>query len=440
MAAENSPHILYMEDDAGLAKLLQRSLRRLGYRVDLADNGEDGLAMVEAGDFDLVLLDYSMPVCGGIDVLRAMTARKSLPPVIMVTGHGNERVAVEALKLGATDYVVKDAEMSYLELLPMIIAQVLEKEQLVREREQMFHVIKENEERYRKLVELSPDGIAIHKQGRLVYINPTGMEILRCREKDQAVGRNLAEFIHPEFRHSHLEQLALLGQQKEDQPLVEEKFLRLDQTLVDVEVITLPFIFDGEPAFQLIFRDITERKSAQERLEFMANFDPLTGLPNRTLFFDRLKQAQSHAKRYHQLFALLFIDLDHFKPINDALGHDVGDMLLREVACRVTGCLRDSDTVARMGGDEFCIILSKIATAEDAAKVARKIIDTLGGNFCLQGHDCTIGASIGISIFPGDSVDTEMLLKMADTAMYQAKAKGRNTWCFFSDYVAAERG
>lgn len=430
VAAEHSGHILYMEDDAGLARLLQRNLQRLGYVVEIAENGEQGLAMIGTGQFDLVLLDYTMPVCSGMDVLRTMTARKG-PPVIMVTGNGNEKVAVEALKLGANDYVVKDVEKTYLELLPMIIQQVLEKEQLVREREKMFVAVRESEERYRKLVELSPDGIAIHQHGRLVFINPNGLEILRAGDESELLGRDLVDIIDPAFHDGHLKRVEQLMAGAADLPLAEERFIRLDRSEVDVEVITLPFIFNSERACQLIFRDITERKQAQERLQFMANFDPLTALPNRILFFDRLGQVACQAKRYQQMFALLFVDLDRFKPINDKLGHDVGDMLLREVACRLTGCLRDADTVARMGGDEFCIILSKIAERRDAETVAGKIIATIDDPFHLRGNECTIGASVGISIFPVDSDDPQQLLKMADIAMYRAKEQGRNRSCLF---------
>jgi len=433
VAAVTSAHILYMEDDAGLARLLQKSLQRLGHSVDIADNGEAGLAMVAKGRYDLVLVDYNMPVCGGMDVLRFMTAKRGLPPVIMVTGNGNERVAVEALKLGATDYIVKDVDMGYLELLPIIIGQVLEKEQLIREREQMFLAVQESEERYRKLVELSPDGIAIHQEGRFVFVNPTGMEILGVRESEELLGREILEFVHPNFHQAVRERVELLAKSGKELPLTEEKFLRLDGTEVDVEVVTLPFTFNGEPACQAIFRDITERKLAKERLEYMANFDALTALPNRTLFFDRLGQVLFRAKRYQEWFALLFLDLDRFKQVNDTFGHDMGDRLLEEVADRLIACLRESDTVARMGGDEFAVILSRIADMQDAESVACKIIKTLAAPFCLQGHECTIGASIGISIFPCDSLDPESLLKMADTAMYQAKENGRNTFSFYSD-------
>ncbi len=437
MSQGRAVHVLYMEDDSGLARLLQKSLQRQGYTVDIADNGREGLAMVEQTPYDIVLVDYNMPMCGGIDVLRSVAEMESFPPVIMVTGNGNEKIAVEALKLGATDYVVKDVEMGYLELLPMVINQVMQKQQLIREREQMHEAVRESEERYRKLVELSPDGIAIHMEGRFVFMNPAGTEILGAAGSEELIGRTLLDFVHPDYRQIVVERLHRLEQQQVDVPLMEQKFFRLDGKEIDVEVSSLPFTFNGKPAVQSIFRDITERNLARQRLEQMANFDSLTGLPNRSLFFDRLRRVLAHAKRYNDMFALLFLDLDRFKEVNDSFGHDVGDMLLQEVATRLKGCLRESDSVARMGGDEFTIILSRIADGPDAAVVARKIIGMLNEPFRLRGHECFVGVSIGIGVFPVDASDTETLLKKADSAMYLAKEGGRNGYRLWGEDSAS---
>jgi DNA-binding response OmpR family regulator len=166
--------ILYMEDDPGLSRLLQKSLQRRGYHIDTAADGEEGLRMLGASTYDLLLLDYNMPFCGGIDVIRALSAQGSLIPTIMVTGMGNEEVAVEALKLGAADYVVKDTEMKYLDLLPVVIDRALYNQLLLKERNQMQQSVRESEERYRRLVELSPDGIFVHVDGKFVFMNPAG--------------------------------------------------------------------------------------------------------------------------------------------------------------------------------------------------------------------------------------------------------------------------
>ncbi len=179
-------------------------------------------------------------------------------------------------------------------------------------------------------------------------------------------------------------------------------------------------------------RDITDRKTAEARISYLATRDPLTELPNRLLFNDRLEQGIVAARRSEESLALLFIDLDRFKYINDSLGHEVGDMLLKEVATRMHACVRKGDTLSRLGGDEFVVTLEGLQHAEDAAQVAAKIIRTLARPFEIAGHTLTTSCSIGISIFPLDADDDRTLMKNADTAMYHAKEKGRNNYQFFS--------
>lgn len=184
--------------------------------------------------------------------------------------------------------------------------------------------------------------------------------------------------------------------------------------------------------FIAIKEDITERKMLQEKLDHMAHHDELTGLPNRALFFDRIEQALAHAKRNDTGFALMFVDLDGFKDINDTYGHDSGDLLLQETARRLAGCIRDSDTVARMGGDEFAVMLLDVATPGHIHQVADKMLALLTAPFLLKEAECHVGASIGISIFPqdGDAVDT--LMNMADMAMYRVKQGTKKNYAFAS--------
>jgi diguanylate cyclase (GGDEF)-like protein/PAS domain S-box-containing protein len=179
-------------------------------------------------------------------------------------------------------------------------------------------------------------------------------------------------------------------------------------------------------------RDITDRKTAEARISYLATRDPLTELPNRVLFNDRLEQGIVAARRSGQSLALLFIDLDRFKNINDSLGHQIGDLLLREVAERMQGCIRKGDTLSRLGGDEFVVTLEGLEQAEDAAQVAAKIIKTLSRPCEIAGHTLNTSCSIGISIYPLDADDDRALMKNADTAMYHAKERGRNNYQFFS--------
>ncbi len=191
---------------------------------------------------------------------------------------------------------------------------------------------------------------------------------------------------------------------------------------------------DGETEdLVAISSDMTTRKQAENRIRYQANYDPLTDLPNRNLFMDRLRQGISRAKREGTMLALLFIDLDRFKYINDSFGHAVGDQLLIKVASLLKECVRNSDSIARFGGDEFAIILSPIYGSENASRVSSLILERLGQAIDLEGYEVVSEGSIGISLFPNDGDNEEILVKNADTAMYRAKERGRNTYQFFTE-------
>ena len=180
--------------------------------------------------------------------------------------------------------------------------------------------------------------------------------------------------------------------------------------------------------------DITERKASQARIEYLAHYDPLTGLPNRALLADRMKTAIGNARRYSFQLAVLFVDLDRFKPINDSLGHETGDKLLKTAAKRMQSTVRQADTVSRLGGDEFVVLLSRVHAASDAARVAKNIIAALSQHYHIEGHELLLTASIGISIYPDSGKDASSLLRSADEAMYSAKGQGRNRYHACSDH------
>ncbi len=180
-------------------------------------------------------------------------------------------------------------------------------------------------------------------------------------------------------------------------------------------------------------KDITERMESQDLLKHLAHHDNLTGMPNRLLFQDRLRQSMSRVSWHKRIIAILFIDLDRFKRINDTLGHEVGDQLLCQAAERLNGCLREGDTVARLGGDEFAVILNDLASRDDISPICEKIIHSLTQPFVINGNELFVSASIGIAQFPLDCEDNKTLLKKADMAMYEAKAKGGENYCFYSD-------
>lgn len=217
-----------------------------------------------------------------------------------------------------------------------------------------------------------------------------------------------------------------------DRPLVNkvEKITHVDGTEHWVSVVKMPRHNEkGEVIGTMgISRDVTERRRAEEIISHMAYHDSLTDLPNRALFNDRLTLALAHAQRNRQLLAVMLLDLDYFKEVNDTLGHSVGDKLLQAIGDRLTGLLRESDTIARMGGDEFLFLLPEIARVEDAAKIAQKILEAIRERFVLNGHELHVTTSIGITIYPNDSEDAGILMRNADIAMYRAKEKGRNNY------------
>ncbi|QWV93583.1 diguanylate cyclase [Geomonas oryzisoli] len=294
----------------------------------------------------------------------------------------------------------------------------------------MVAAIGESEERFRRLVELSLDGIAILVERRFVFINPAGSDLIGCQSPDQLMGREMLEFIERESAQLFLEQVMYAEQGDASAPWIEERLLRNDRTSVEVELGVGPFVYRGERALQVIFRDITERKLAKARLESLAHYDSLTSLPNRVLFFDRLRHALSEAKRYRHAMALMYLDLDCFKEINDRFGHAAGDAVLMEAGQRLKDCVRACDMVARMGGDEFTIILTKMAEQQDAALVAERIIQAFARPFRVEGTQAGVGVSIGVCIYPECGDELDGMVRAADGAMYRAKQEGKNAYRF----------
>jgi diguanylate cyclase (GGDEF)-like protein/PAS domain S-box-containing protein len=298
--------------------------------------------------------------------------------------------------------------------------------------------LRETEQRFNVAFRASPLAASIARldDGMFVEANDRYLPMFGYR-RDEMIGKSAVDLgIWPSAaaRQAFVDALRTKG------TLVgyETPLLHRDGTVRQAAFFTEMIQIDQVPHLLTFVQDITERKEAEARIEYLAHHDPLTGLPNRVLFRDRMALAMAWAERNGGKVALLFVDLDHFKTINDTLGHPVGDALLQQVAQRLRACVRDTDTISRLGGDEFLVALTDVADSEDVAQVASKITESLAVPMQVQGHDLPVTLSAGIAMWPDDGLDFDLLLQRADTAMYQAKAAGRNTWRFYTAQMNAE--
>ncbi len=301
----------------------------------------------------------------------------------------------------------------------------------ITERKRWERELRESELRFRSLVEGSVLGIVIECDGVPVFANQTCARIFGYEAPADILAlRRLDElFVPPEMGRLRHEQPAADGAGVD---IDEYTCVRRDGERISVEMVSQQVVWEGRPALQSTIADITLRKAYEERLHRRANYDEVTGLPNRVLALDRLRSAVVSASRHHHRGGVLFLDLDNFKKINDTWGHAIGDQLLRQAAERLRGCVREEDTVARLGGDEFTVILPKLATAAHSEPVVHKILAAFSQPFQLDRHEAFVTASIGVTIFPDDSDDPQQLMQNADAAMYRAKEEGRRTFQYFT--------
>jgi diguanylate cyclase (GGDEF)-like protein/PAS domain S-box-containing protein len=350
-------------------------------------------------------------------------------PILILGGDVREDLATEAIGRGAHDYIPPSHFDSYslTRALRSAIARKLIEDALYAEKE-------------RAVVTLNSIGDAVlctGISGNITYLNLVA-ETMTGWHREEAMGKPLAEVFHIVDGATHkaaLDPMAMAIAQNKTVGLTANCVLiHRDGYESAIEDSAAP-IHDRVGRVigaVIVFRDVTAARAMSLQMTHSAQHDLLTNLPNRLLLNDRISQAISLAGRQHQSMAVLFLDLDRFKYINDSLGHATGDKLLQSVAKRLLAGVRRSDTVSRQGGDEFVILLSSIASPEHAATTAKKVLLSLDAPFPVGAQELHIGGSIGISIYPANGEDSETLIKNADTAMYQAKERGRNNFQFFT--------
>jgi diguanylate cyclase (GGDEF)-like protein/PAS domain S-box-containing protein len=416
--------VLLVEDNPLEAELVRELLgrsRRESFEVEHVDRLSAAIVRLDQGGIDTVLLDFSLPDSQGLATYRGIHAAAPRVPVVILTNLDDEDVAGSAVREGAQDYLIK-RELDTAVLVRAIRYAV--------ERTHAEEALLESEQRYALAVQGANDGlwdwnIATGE----TFFSPRWAAILGLRA--DGVGATVEEWfsrVHPDDVSELKEALAAHFDGKEEQ-FEHEHRLRcadLEYRWVLARGVAVRGA-DGAPARMAgSLTDITVRKRAEERLLHDAFHDALTGLPNRTLFLDRLGLALEQSRRHKGIaFAVLFLDLDRFKNLNDSLGHSAGDSLLVEFATRLKACVRPGDTVARLGGDEFGVLLSDVAAPEDATRVAERILELLEQPFEIGPHEVVITASIGIALGSAEYDRPEDILRDTDTAMYRAKSAGR---------------
>ncbi len=464
MEPRKSPVILTIDDEEDIRDSFRLFLEDFDFQVLEAENGRDGLEIFHREKPDLVLCDLRMPEVDGLEVLEHIKNASPDTPIVVVSGTGIIGDAIEAIHKGAWNYLLKPIqdmsvllhainqaiERSRLIVENRIYQENLEEEvtkrtealqKAVKDLNQSHLNLKLSEEKYRSIFENLQDVyLEIDMEGKILEISPSISKISSYNRLD-ILNKNISSLFPDSLQREYL-----------------FRRLRAEDRLTDFEIELndknghrIPCSLNATFQQELVkganiicgtLRDVTERKQAEEQIEYLAYYDALTDLPNRRLLLNRLEQIISRVRRYGHFGAMLYLDLDRFKNINDSLGHPIGDALLKEVARRLNLGLRTEDTVSRLGGDEFVVLLSDLGDDESIAiamaqSKAEQIKANLAEVYRISGHELHISPSIGVAMFPCEEMTPQQgesgidILRYADTAMYRAKEDGRDTIRFF---------
>ncbi len=428
-----TPRILVVDDDAGGRRLTRATLSKAGFAVTEAGNGQLALEAMQAQMPDLVLLDVSMPVMDGFTAcaeLRALPGGDRVP-VVMMTGLDDTQSIDRAFEVGATDFITKPINWA---VLPHRVRYMLRASSAI-------HDLQQNQRRLSNAQRIGDmgdweweprsDRVQPSEQAWRIFGHTRASDGLSMTEFFATVHAEDAERLHQACQRALNNGEGFAIDHRITLPSGELRHVHQQVEVIDRQADGTALRLAGA------VHDITGRKDAEEQIRRLAYYDPLTGLPNRLLFVEQLGKAIAQAARHQRSVAIMFVDLDNFKRVNDTLGHKAGDELLRLASARLAGVLRSADSVARhrhepeahsiarLGGDEFIVLLTDVQRTDDAACVAQRLVDTLGEPVTVQGTEVFVGGSVGVAMYPEDGLDIDTLLMNADTAMYRAKAAGR---------------
>ncbi len=415
-----------IEDDPSDAELLLRKLRADGLspyteRVERLDDVRSALAERE---WDLVLSDHSMPGFRSADVLALLKDHELPIPLIVVSGAIGEVEVVEALHLGAASYVDKGSLSRLVPIIKRVLDDAkLRREHLVAQRRlELVQAAVESAHDLIFILETQPDG-----SPKVVYVNEAAKRMTGYTPEEIAMHGFAG--LHGHDTDSAAVERMLASISRGETTTAELLLYHRNDSTRWVETSIRPMATAGR--FVLVSRDITDRKKVEAQLAFLAMHDPLTGLANRALLDQCLAMELAKARRSGHQLAVMVIDFDDFKSVNDTFGHAGGDDLLRELGSRLRACVREVDTVARLGGDEFVVVLTDFERPQHATETARRILAAVREPAHVAGQPYAMSVSIGIALCPGDSRDAKGLLRTADAALYRVKARGKNGFALY---------
>lgn len=444
---EQHVRLLLIEDSEDDVALVLACLHRTGLKIEHSRVwSRTGLNdALGRGPWDAVLSDHNMPQFDGLTALAMVKASDPDLPLIIVSGAIGEEVAVKAMRMGAQDFVMKQN----LTRLAAVLTREIRESRVKKASRKAARDLQVNEALLDSIVNTAVDGIAVISMGGLIeFANPALCRMIGCERADLE-GTPIESLLLDDAAAAEFWEPLFCAQENNPPATatLQAQARSRSGAIIPVEIRAGRMRLNDSRRATVVVRDVTERANSRERMWRLAHFDELSGLPNRLLFRQLLEQGLRDASRDKKPLAVMFIDLDRFKLINDTLGHDIGDEVLRQVTARLRKSLRESDIIARFGGDEFAAMMRDIEDADAARAAAKRALSAVDQPYALDGEEYHISASIGISMYPGDSADATALLRNAELAMYRAKDQGKNNFQFHSpqmnarsfEYVVLER-
>lgn len=439
--------ILISDANPSFLRKLKRDLDVQGYEVFVEDTASKLLLLLKVNCFDLVLLDATIPDLDVLDIIESIHNKNTHTAVLVSNDAAHYDVAIESVKRGAFDMLIKPYESTFL---GKVIVDALDNSAQIMHDKSSAEEIEPPDNTYQFMIENSQDiQYLLDQDGKFIFINKR-VETLLGYSRSELMGKHYTELVYPD----DLDKAVFRLHDKRNNNLlplnVELRFKSKNNNngylYFDIKSTPIPNtitekvnettkglhnLIGGGVIFG-IAHDVTMRKKIEQIVHNKASYDHLTSLPNNILFHDRLNLAISHAKRDETSFSIMYLDLDGFKTINDIYGHHIGDTVLQTMSTRLLNCLRESDTLARVGGDEFTLLLPHVSNKEDAAIIAKKLTISAMKPFLINKKNHSLSVSIGIAFFPEDGDSCEQLIQASDKAMYKVKNGKKNGYHFHS--------